>query len=446
MGKKNKVVAILLIILLSITIGLLIVNKNYNTEPSVTKITYANKFNEDRTRKATLNIKRHNRNPIYCQFVDGTKKSSWIKAKNNKCSYDVVSKKYVVNIKYNDNKIVTYDTYFKIDDILGIKFNNKKKYMALGDTYNLETKLDYVGNMDTNIKYESSDSNIVSVDENGNITANNIGNAIVTATSSNDLKTSLEITTTNLLRAPTLNNNKKIVPCNKYSDEEVKLLDEILASRVEEAGVGTRAAAVAVSRFLTLEFPYKVPYFYENGRIGTNGVDGEGRYYRKGLYLGVNKENEIMTVMSGPSSWGCPLTNYEDNDYRKKYAKYPNGLDCSGYVSWILVNSGQDLGDIGAGFSSNYNYTQVGELNRNSYDLLHSGKVRPGDLIGWDGHIAMIAAMSDTKIYVTESLLPGVIIDEYDYSSRGSRFYTRYDHIIDMSNVYKGDGNLRNMW
>ena len=58
----------------------------------------------------------------------------------------------------------------------------------------------------------------------------------------------------------------------------------------------------------------------------------------------------------------------------------------------------------------------------------------------------MIGGMTDTKIYVTESLLPGVIMDEYDYSNPRSKFYSRYDHIIDMSGQYKGDGNLRYMW
>jgi cell wall-associated NlpC family hydrolase len=446
MNKKNKIVSILLIVLLFITIGLLVFNKVYNLEPKVTKITYANKFNEDRSRKVSLKIKKYNRNPVYCKFILGDTESDWIKLEKGKCSYDVISDKYEVKIKYNTNRFVSYKAFFKIDDILGITFNHHKKYMAIGETYNLETYLDSVGDVDTTVKYESSDPNIVSVDENGNITAHNLGTVTITGTTSNKLTTSFETTTTNLLRAPTLNNSKKIVPCNSYSQEELKLLDEILASRVEEAGPGTRAAAVAVSRFLTLEFPYKVPYFYENGRIGTNGVDGEGRYYRKGLYLGKEKQNEIKKVMAGPSSWGCPLTNYEDNDYRTPNVRYPNGLDCSGYVSWILKNAGLDIGDIGAGFSSRYNYTEVGELNRNSYELLHSGKVKPGDLIGWDGHIAMIGAMTDTKIYVTESLLPGVIMDEYDYSNPRSKFYSRYDHIIDMSNQYNGDGNLRYMW
>lgn len=446
MDKKNKRIAVCLIILLFFTMFLLIVNREYNKEPTIKGISYKDSFNEDRSRTVYLDIKRHNGNKIYCQFDDGTSTSDWILVKKNKCSYDVVSKDYFVNIKYNGDKTVTYKRTFKIDGIAGIKLNNKKKYMALNETFNIEANLDYVGAVDTTIKYTSSDENVMTVDENGNVTAHNLGVSTITATSTNNKEDSVEIKVSKLIRPPELNNNKKIVSCNTYTTEEVKELDEILASRVEEAGEGTRAAVAVASRFLTLEFPYKVPYFYENGRLTGNGVQGEGRYYKKGLYLGTEKQKEITVSMSGPASWGCPLTNYEDDGYRKPNSRYPNGFDCSGYVTWVLVQAGLDLGDIGAGSTSAYDYTDVGTLRNNSYELLHSGQVKVGDLIGWDGHIAIIGAMSDTKIYVTESLLPGVIMDEYDYSTPGARFYKRYDYIIDMSNNYKGDGNLRNMW
>ena len=446
MRKKNRNAAICTIGLLFLTIILLLIHQEYNANPTIESVKYENKYNEDRTRKVILDIRRHNSNRIYCQFVDDKISSKWILVKNDKCSYNVVTKTYKVNLKYNGDQVVTYTKKFKIDGILNIKFNNKKKYMALGETINLDTKLDYVGNVNTKITYKSSNPDVISVDENGNVTAHNVGKSKITAYSSNKMEESYEINGTDLIRVPTLDNNKPIVPCNGHSKERVDMLDEILSSRVEEAGPGTRAAVAVAARFLTLEFPYKVPYFYENGRLTGNGVQGEGRYYKKGLYLGRDRELQITKVMAGPSSWGCPLMNYEDDGYRKPNTYYANGLDCSGYVTWVLVQAGLDLGDIGAGSSGERDYTDIGELRYNSYDLLHSGQVHVGDLIGWDGHIAIIGAMSDTNIYVTESLLPGVIMDEYDYSSPYSRFYSRYDYIIDMTNNYKGDGNLKNMW
>ena len=443
--RKDRNITIILIVLLLTTIGLLVNNYFNNLPPTIKSITYADSYNEDRSRKATLKIKKRNSKPVYCVFKYGDEVSKKIKVKNNKCSYNVVTDAYKVELEYNNGKTITYDEEFNIDGLLGFKLVNKKKYMALNETFNLGINLDTVGYMDYLVKYSSSNEDIISVDNYGNLTGKQVGTSTITVTT-NNITEKWDIKVSDLIRPTTLNNKKKTVPCNKYSNEQIAELDDILASRVEIAGEGTRAAAVEVSRFLTLEFPYKIPYFYENGRISTNGVDGEGRYYRKGLYLGVEKQKQIEKVMVGPSSWGCPLTNFEDDGYMIPNAKYPNGLDCSGYISWILKQAGLDIGDIGAGFSSRYNYTQVGELNRNSYELLHSGKVKPGDLIGWDGHIAMIGGMTDTKIYVTESLLPGVIMDEYDYSNPRSKFYSRYDHIIDMSGQYKGDGNLRYMW
>lgn len=448
--KKNLAI-IWIVVLLFIIILLLLVNQEYNREPSIISIKYANKFNEDRTRNITLNIKKHNSNDIYCQFMDDKKTSKWILVKNGKCSYGVKSFEYKINLRYNDNQIVTYNQAFNIDGILGIKINNRKKYLALGDTLSVDAKLDYVGDVDTTIKYKSSNPNVISIDDKGNIRANNVGSSKISVYSSNKMSDEMEVISTDLIRVAVLDNNKEKVPCNAHSTEQVQMLDDILKSRVEEAGPATRAAVAVVSRFLTLEFPYKVPYFYENGRMTENGlqaiIEGEGRYYKKGLYLGVEKQNEITRVMAGPASWGCSLMNYEDDGYRKPNTYYPNGLDCSGYVSWVLYNAGLDLGDIGAGINPGvFDYTDAGEFQYNSYELMHSGKVKVGDLIGWDGHIAIIGAMSDTKVYVTESLIPGVIMDEYDYSSPYSNFYSRYDHIIDMSKNYKGEGNLKNMW
>ena len=94
---------------------------------------------------------------------------------------------------------------------------------------------------------------------------------------------------------------------------------------------------VEAARFLTLHFPYKIEYFYENGRLGTNGIDGEGRYYHKGLYLNSSKYSTISKSKNGPKVWGCSLysTPVKRNDN--------NGLDCSGFVSWALLNGGQLL-------------------------------------------------------------------------------------------------------
>lgn len=450
LNKKQKHI-VLLIVLLSILLVLLFNLSLINKEPVIIKYDYANHYNEDKTLDVTISLKNYNNNPLYCKFVLGDEESEWIKTNHKKCTYNIKTGKYSIKIKYNKDKIIEYKKDFNIDKVINIKINEKRKYMAVGASFNIGAVVDYVGDVDTSITYSSSNPDIVSINENGDLYANTDGKVTISAKTSNDLEDKFEITATSLIRPRLLDNNKTTVPCNAHSKEQVDMLDDILKSEVERAGPGTRAGVVAAATFLPMEFPYKIPYFYENGRLTQHGnhkiVDGEGRWYHKGLYLGQDKENEVTLTMNGPSSWGCPLLNWEDDGYRKPGTYYPNGLDCSGYVSWVLYNGGLDPTDLGAGITGDKpDLSSLGELRDVNYDVLHSGLVKPGDLIGWDGHIAVIAWMTDDKIYVTESLLPGVVLDEYDYSSPYSNFYYRYDHIIDMSSQYSGEGNYPNIW
>ncbi len=449
-NKKQRwifiMIAFLLILLASLICVLI-----YNKEPKIVKYDFAEKYNEDKSLDVTINIKRYNNGKIYCKFISNDGKSKWISSENNKCKYSIRTGKYKIKLKYNQNKIAEYDKDFNIDKIISININNDRKYVAVGDSFNIDAVIDYVGDLDTAITYSSSNEDIVSINENGEISARNDGTVTIKAKTSNDLEDKFELVSTSLIRPRRLDNNKTIVSCNSYSKEQVELLDNILKYEVEQAGPGTRAGVVAAATFLPLEFPYKIPYFYENGRFTENEsnriADGEGRWYHKGLYLGEDKENSVELRINGPSSWGCPLINLQDDGNRKPGELYPNGFDCSGYVSWVLYNGGLEQGDIGAGINPNLkDMTDLGELRYINYDLMHSGTVRPGDLIGWDGHIAVIAWMTDTNIYVTESLLPGVVMDEYDYSSPYSRFYSRYSYTIDMSNQYSEEGNYPRMW
>lgn len=449
LNKKQKRIFILIIIL-SILLVLFLYLRLYNKQPYILGYEYSKDYNIDKTLNVTLNLKTYNHNKIYCNFISD-EESGWILADNKKCTYPVKTGKYKIKIKYNNNKIVEFDKEFNIDNIISIKIKENRKYIALGGSFNIQANIDYIGDVDTSITYSSSKPEIISINETGDLYANKEGTVTISAKASNGLESKFEITSTSLIRPRRLDNNKEVVACNTYSKEQVDMLDDILKSEVERAGFGTRAGVVASATFLPMEFPYKVPYFYENGRLTDNElhriVDGEGRWYHEGLYLGVDKQNTVTQSMHGPSSWGCPLMNLEYDGGRRPGEYYPNGFDCSGYVSWALHNGGLNQGDIGAGISSDFeDLTDLGEIRYINYDLMHSGVVKPGDLIGWDGHAAIIAWIDDTHIYVTESLLPGVVMDEYDYSSPYSSFYYRYSYTVDMSSQYSGEGNYPNIW
>ena len=144
--------------------------------------------------------------------------------------------------------------------------------------------------------------------------------------------------------------------------------------------------------------------------------------------------------MNGPAIWGC---NIWDN-FVSRYA--PNGLTCSGFVTWTLINGGFDIGDSGAG--DTYRDDDVGDLGKNipiTKELMQSGKVKVGDIIGRDGHVALIIGLDDTNIYIAESLpstVRVVTLTKYD----GLIKSTNFTYIILMDDVYKNDGNLTEMW
>ena len=241
---------------------------------------------------------------------------------------------------------------------------------------------------------------------------------------------------------------KPYINCEQYTTAEAKILNEFLEYRIQKAGYQTRAGVVEAARFLTLSLQYRIPYFFENGRLHWSGVhyiDAEGRYYHKGLYLSTDKYVNIGPVKDGPAMWGCNLINRDDSVY-PLFKPYPNGLDCSGFVTWALLNGGFDIGDVGANSKpllddSKY-YSE--EFIPVTLDNLNSGKVKPGDIIAFSGHTTLIVGIDNDYFYVAESLAStgGVVVKTYSKQELINTF--TYIHLMD--SIYKDDGNLTMMW
>ena len=139
--------------------------------------------------------------------------------------------------------------------------------------------------------------------------------------------------------------------------------------------------------------------------------------------------------------WGKRIYEYSNDRIM------PNGLDCSGFISWCLLNGGYDPGDIGAG--PNYGYkvlTDLGKSQKINMALLTSGKIKAGDLIGYDGHIGIIIAVEDGYITVADTILyeRGVCATRYSYNSL--IYNSGFTHIYDMDDYYNKDGNYSNIW
>ena len=247
-----------------------------------------------------------------------------------------------------------------------------------------------------------------------------------------------EIEVTDMITAPYISESKTQLPCGRYTAQENDYLDEVLASKIKNVGYQTRAGAVEAGRFLLLQFPYHMAYFSENGRLPY--CDGEGRYYHEGLYLNtykVEKEN-ITKIVHGPAEWGCRIFS------NPAQMEQINSLDCSGFVTWCLVNGGFDPGDIGAGGQGlKSGYPMIGEQHKITMESLDEVKV--GDLFAEDGHISILLGINDGKYYIGESNL-GIDI-RIRVSTKQELIDSKFYAWVDMDEFYNHqDGNLSNYW
>ena len=417
MKKRLKRNYVFRFILFFIFIALIaaIVFGNFFVAPYITNITTADSIRYPD--KKIVNVEVENyffkfNKTTWCLLVEtngvpNVNDSGWVKANNGYCSFITDLSSYDVYVK---------DSYGNISDVDKRKQkekNIKKIPMSNENIYLYPTQQQKVNVNDENIQtvqWKSDDEKIATVDNNGIISGISAGTTTIKAIYKENYYGEVKVIVTNLIEKPDASAKKEYVKCRQFSDDEAQLLDDILEEKIKEAGYQTRAGVVAAARFLTLDFSYLVPYFYENGRLENyepyQYVDGEGRYYHKGLYLSTKKIKDLKANFVGPAIWGCNLQNYTDwNGVYVTGQLYPNGLDCSGFVTWALLNGGFDVGDIGAGTDpAHKDLTDLGQKVYITEELMASGKVKVGDLIGLDGHMAILAGWDSQNYYIAESL------------------------------------------
>lgn len=464
--KKRKVWPIILVVVI-LFVGVLSYGgywyyENYIVAPIPTIKSVS--LSEDHILSVKFDVPSYNKHKkIYCLFKTDDKAPTkddkkWVLSKKNECSTTLSDATFYAYLKNEDNVIYDVKKSSTIGKIVNFELNKEQVYIAVKGNYTVKATLESIGNIDKNITWSSEDESIATVDENGKITGLKKGNTVIHAkVMDNDISTKVMVTDLITVRPKKYDYSKKIVPCGKHTKAENDLLDEILKDRINDAGYKTRAGAVEAGRFLPLEFPYRIRYFSENGRGNTNGVDGEGRYYHVGLYLDESRYANITKTMMGPKTWGCSLYS------RPSKGNRPNGLDCSGYISWVLLNGGFDVKDVGAGLNhGGLDLTDYGDRVRFTDEVLNSGKIKVGDLLSSGGpeggHIAMIVGEDKNFYYVTESLWtpPNVAVVVIAYpktsavkkSSKSSYEVVndRYYWVVLMDKYYKEDGNLTQLW
>lgn len=279
----------------------------------------------------------------------------WQQMNNTTCNVKIHSGDkyiYIRNDKRAGDRINISDY---ISCIAKIKANKDNIKMIKGESKNIDITLITLGNPDESVFYKSQDESIARI-EDGKIIGVNDGKTNITVSDNYGNSEIINVEVTSLITTPQINNSKPFLRNKQYTQDEAKILDEYLFYQIDEAGYGTRAGVVAAARFLTLEFKYRVPYFVENGRLTHFNhqrpyADGEGRYYHRGLFLSTDKFEILEKSSAGPAMWGAYIREWSTDN-----GMMPNGLDCSGFVCWCMINGGFDkIGDIGGGLSEGRN-------------------------------------------------------------------------------------------
>ena len=345
--------------------------------------------------------------------------------------------------------------------------NNFLDLYPLGENIELDMTVTSIGKREQVTAF-SSDDNIVAID-NGNLVCKGPGTATISLTSG-DYKKEFDITVTGLYSVPLENfDEKPFLRETICTSEENKMLDGVLEKIINEAGYGTRAGVVAAARFIALQFPYKLAYFSESGRLDGTGayVDGEGRYYHKGLYLSEDKFEEILASKYGPAYWGQFFKEDTTDDHSKDdyyltdgftpadissdlyLMKRPNGFDCSGHVAWCYYNGGFDLGDIGAGGPGSSGMIELGELAYIDDELLQSDRIKAGDLVGLSAHVGIVVGVEDDAIWISDTMpSTGLTVKRYERNTESFNQLgdDSWQYFMLMDDVYKEDGNYTPMW
>ena len=101
--------------------------------------------------------------------------------------------------------------------------------------------------------------------------------------------------------------------------------------------------------------------------------------------------------------------NYEDTEYQ-----IHDGLDCSGYVGWVVYNIIENENGVGTGyvFSSATIAEKYADMGFGSYTPAEEITKRyPGDVMSMNGHVwIVIGECSDGSVVLINSTPPGVVI------------------------------------
>ena len=466
--KKIKLIGLLIFLLLSIVLAVLVLI-NILSEPVISYSINSN--TEDHANVSVIINDKSIIKKAYKICIDNNPvaddNTNWEQYDKNN-SFDLVSDTYYIHVKDSLNKTISTDSIINSTLYIDIDDNLKYPFYPINEDLDLSYKVLTIGK-DDNLKIESSDENIISVNDN-KFHTNGVGTCTITISSGN-ISDSVDIEVTDLYTGIDTDSMSKPILNKTICDSiQAHKLDQVLEIMVNDAGYKTRAGVVAAARFLTLQFPYRLAYFAESGKLDSTNdprvSDGEGRYYHKGLYLSEDKFEDIVASIYGLRYWGQYFMEDTTTDHSRDAEfleggltvadlgsslykmKRPNGLDCGGFVSWCYYNAGFDFGDMGAGGPGTYGMSILGERVSITDELLKSDRIKAGDLCGFIGHVGIVIGVEDDYIWIADTIRSGTKVRRYErnvesFNALGEDSFT---YFMLMDSEYLEDGNYTPMW
>lgn len=169
---------------------------------------------------------------------------------------------------------------------------------------------------------------------------------------------------------------------SKYPKDNIEVRNAKLNWKIKGAGYGTREGVVAAALYFAEEEKNYVPYLW-GGKANFVGL----------------KEN-----------WGKNrrvVADYLNSNDQPAGSKPLDGIDCSGYVTWAILNGGykcqNNSGDI-ISYSETYATQLPGvkkySINKDTFDKKDKNGdylIKAGDLLYRNNHIAMIVSINREK-------------------------------------------------
>lgn len=184
-----------------------------------------------------------------------------------------------------------------------------------------------------------------------------------------------------------------IISCNgdrtKYNNH--------LLSLVNKYGKRKRATAVAIGKYISTEIGVKIPYFW---------AGGHWHYEWDG-----SKNTEMFRGFS--PQWGCITPCMKEYNGTNKL---PAGFDCTGYIAWILFNSGFTKSEIGS-WSGASALSYLGGKKLTVIGFKGStGRIQAGDIVWRTGHMGFVIGVSGSTVTIAHAkgTAYGLVVEKYN--------------------------------